>query len=147
MQYKILFFIIIALFLSGCVKKEIIEIRTIEKNIIIKVEVADTEQKREIGLMFRENLDENKGMLFVFDDEKYVTFWMKNTLIPLDIIFISSNGTINEIKENVQPCLADPCELYPSVNPSKYVLEVNANFSKKNGISVGDSVKFLSFFV
>jgi uncharacterized membrane protein (UPF0127 family) len=146
MQYRILFFII-TLLLSGCVKKEIVEIQTMEKNISIKVEVADTDLKRERGLMFRKKLGENDGMLFVFDDEKYVTFWMKNTLIPLDIIFISSNGTINEIKENVQPCLADPCELYPSVNPSKYVLEVNANFSKKNGISVGDSVKFLSFFV
>jgi len=61
----------------------------------------------------------------------------------LDMIFISSNGTINEIKENIQPCLAEPCEIYKSIYPVKYVLEVNANFSRNNNISVGDKVKFL----
>ena len=140
MRNRILFFIILVLFLSGCVKKDKIEIRTIEKNVTVNVEIADTYKKRERGLMFRKSLGKNDGMFFIFEDERYVVFWMKKTFIPLDMIFISSNGTINEIKENIQPCLVDPCQLYPSLNPSKYVLEVNANFSRNNGISVGDKI-------
>jgi uncharacterized protein len=143
MQNRILLVLIAILMLSGCVKREEIEIQTRDRSVIINAEIADTEEKRERGLMFRKNLGKNDGMLFVFDDERYVTFWMKNTLIPLDIIFISSNGTINEIKENVQPCLAEPCELYPSTYPVKYVLEVNANFTRINGISIGDRIRFL----
>jgi uncharacterized membrane protein (UPF0127 family) len=142
MQGRILLVLIAILMLSGCVKREEIEIQTSEGSVIINAEIADTDEKRERGLMFRKSLGKNDGMLFVFDDEKHVTFWMKDTLIPLDIIFISSNGTINEIKENVQPCLAEPCELYSSLYPVKYVLEVNANFTRSNGIEVGDRVVF-----
>jgi uncharacterized membrane protein (UPF0127 family) len=131
--------------LSGYVNKERLEIQTKEKIVRVNVEIADTEEKRQKGLMFRKSLGDNEGMLFVFEDERNVTFWMKNMFVPLDMIFISSNGTINEIKENVQPCLVEPCELYQSIYPSKYVLEMNANFCKKNGISVGNSIKFLYF--
>jgi len=143
MQNRILLVLIAILMLSGCVKRKEIEIQTRDRSVIINAEIADTEEKRERGLMFRKSLGKNDGMLFVFDDERHVTFWMKNTLIPLDIIFISSNGTINEIKENVQPCLAELCELYPSTYPVKYVLEVNANFTRINGISIGDRIRFL----
>jgi len=142
MPNRILLFLILVLILSGCVKKEKVEIQTKDKIIILNVEVAETEEERKRGLMFRKNLGENEGMLFVFEDERHVTFWMKNTFIPLDIIFVSSNGTINEIKENLQPCIADACELYPSLYPVKYVIEVNANFSKNNGVAVGDRVIF-----
>ena len=89
--------------------------------------------------MFREKLNENDGMLFVFDDESYLAFWMKNTLIPLDIIFIDENYGIVDIK-NAVPCKEDPCALYKSLKPAKYVLEVNTNFTAKNKIKVGDKV-------
>ncbi|MEM5799211.1 MAG: DUF192 domain-containing protein [Candidatus Aenigmatarchaeota archaeon] len=131
------------IFLSGCIQKNI-EIYTSDGRIVkVNAEVADDNEERARGLMFRKNLPQNNGMLFVFDEEINITFWMKNTLIPLDMIFISSNGSINEIKENIQPCYEDPCPIYPSLYPSKYILEVNANFSKKNNIKVSDFVKNL----
>ncbi|MEM5777567.1 MAG: DUF192 domain-containing protein [Candidatus Aenigmatarchaeota archaeon] len=142
MQSEI-FILLLLIFLSGCVEK-VIEIYTSDHRIVkVNAEVADDNEERARGLMFRESLAKNNGMIFVFDKEMNVTFWMKNTFLPLDMIFISSNGTINEIKENVQPCYEDPCPIYPSLYPSKYVLEVNANFSKKNNIKVGDIVKNL----
>lgn len=107
--------------------------------IKINVEVADDNNERGKGLMFREKLNENDGMLFVFDDESYLAFWMKNTLIPLDIIFIDENYGIVDIK-NAVPCKEDPCALYKSLKPAKYVLEVNTNFTAKNKIKVGDKV-------
>lgn len=107
--------------------------------IKINVEVADDNNERGKGLMFRKKLNENDGMLFVFDDESYLTFWMKNTLIPLDLIFIDGNYGIVDIK-NAVPCKEDPCVLYKSLKPAKYVLEVNTNFTAKNKIKVGDKV-------
>ena len=107
-------------------------------NGLIKVnaEIADDNHEREIGLMFREKLDENNGMLFIFDNEVYQTFWMKNTLIPLDMIFIDKEMKIVNIKSAV-PCQEDPCVLYKSSKPAKYVLEVNGNFTIRNNIKTG----------
>ncbi|MEM2175413.1 MAG: DUF192 domain-containing protein [Candidatus Micrarchaeia archaeon] len=135
-----IFIILLAIFLSGCIER-IVEIYTTEGKVVrVYVEVADEDDERIKGLMFRKNLAKNRGMLFVFDQEMNVSFWMKNTLIPLDMIFISANGTINEIKENIQPCIEDSCPVYSSLHPTKYVIEVNANFTKENGIKVGDFV-------
>jgi uncharacterized membrane protein (UPF0127 family) len=78
-------------------------------------------------------------MLFVFEDVKYLSFWMKNTYIPLDMIFVDKDLRIVDTKEDVQPCLQeDICPSYPSKQPAKYVLEVNAGFIQQNGIRVGD---------
>ena len=110
------------------------------KNLIkINAEIADDEEERAIGLMYREILDENKGMLFVFDGEKEQTFWMKNTLIPLDIIFVDKNFKIIDLKYAV-PCKEEPCALYKSSKPAKYVLEVNGNFTLKNNIKIDDKI-------
>ena len=110
------------------------------KNLIkVNVEIADDNNERINGLMFRKNLDKNSGMLFVFDDEKNQTFWMKNTLIPLDIIFIGKDMKIVDIK-HATPCNEDPCKLYQSSKPAKYALEVNGNFTIKNGIKVDDKI-------
>ena len=107
--------------------------------IKINVEIADDNEERIKGLMFREKLNENEGMFFIFEDESHQTFWMKNTLIPLDIIFIDKNFKIVDIK-NAIPCKEEPCVLYKSSKPAKYVLEVNENFSTKNNISIGNKV-------
>ncbi len=107
--------------------------------IKVNVENADDNEERMKGLMFRERLDETEGMFFVFEDESYQTFWMKNTLIPLDIIFINKNLEIVDIK-NAQPCKEEPCVLYSSSKPAKYTLEVNSNFTIKNEIKVGDKI-------
>jgi len=106
----------------------------------IDAEVADNHLERTIGLMNRESLGENSGMVFIFQDEKMRSFWMKNTLIPLDMIFVSEGLDIVHIGHNVQPCGTDQCGHYSSVKPAKYVIEVNGGFAQKHGINVGDSV-------
>mgnify|MGYP001600424788 CR=1 FL=1 len=112
------------------------------------VEVVKNQPEREKGLMNRDFLHENQGMLFVFEQEGNYPFWMKNTLIPLDIIWINENNEIVFIKENEEPCREEPCELFgPDQNVSlreisrretKYVLEINGGLAVKNGIIVGD---------
>lgn len=106
------------------------------------VEVAKTIAERQKGLMFREKLDENKGMLFVFEQEDIYPFWMKNTLIPLDIIWVNGQNKIVFIKENAQPCLADAvCEnIIPDVR-ALYALEINGGLSYKFGFQAGDTAK------
>ncbi len=93
----------------------------------------------ERGLMGRISLGENKGMLFAFEQEGTYAFWMKLTLIPLDIIFISDDFKIVEIF-HAEPCTEEPCRTYQTTEYAKYILEVNANFTAKNGIEVGDFV-------
>lgn len=107
-----------------------------------EVEVAKTEAQRDRGLMNREELGRDKGMFFVFDKEGIYPFWMKNTLIPLDIIWADSNGKIVFISQNVQPCKSLICSsVYPNVK-AKYVLEVNAGICESLDIKVGDQVNF-----
>lgn len=105
----------------------------------VLAEIADSDMEKAIGLMNRTSLGENNGMLFIFDDERTRSFWMKNTLIPLDMIFIAANGTIVDVT-TMQPCKSLFCESYRSKQPAKYVLEVNAGFSEEHGVEVGDSV-------
>lgn len=80
--------------------------------------------------MYRESMPTGHGMLFIFNDTEPRGFWMKNTKIPLDMIYLDENLTVIEIKKNVRPCLEDPCEVYQS-KPAMYVLEVNAGESVK----------------
>ena len=136
---KIIFILILLVFLTSCAKKETIFIDNGMEKIKIKAEIADTEEKRGMGLMFRENLDEDTGMLFIFNDEYLYTFWMKNTLIPLDIIFIDENNYIVDIVY-ADPCEEEPCKSYKPKKSAKYVLEVNGNFTIENNINAGDKL-------
>jgi YVTN family beta-propeller protein len=102
------------------------------------VEVPDDSEESMRGLMFRIHLPWNAGMLFPYSNEEPRTFWMKNTLIPLDMIFVDSSSKIVEIKENVPPCEQEECPTYTSVEPAQYVLEVNAGFVQEKGVKVGD---------
>ena len=134
------FLIVLSLLvLSGCVNNYV-EIDNGSDEIKIFTEIADEPEEWTKGLMFREFLGENEGMLFIFNDNKERTFWMKNTLIPLDIIFVSDALDIANIAE-AEPCKADPCELYASEMPAMYVLEVNQGFSRRNNINVGDKMR------
>jgi uncharacterized membrane protein (UPF0127 family) len=144
MDYKLVCILLVLLILTGCVSRPNVIIFTSSSKVYVNVEIADTEEKRRTGLMYRDYLDENSGMLFVFEEEQHVTFWMKNTKLPLDMVFISANGTISEIKENIQPCVEDPCPVYPSEHPVKYVLEVNAGFCRSNNITVGDVARIVA---
>ncbi len=110
------------------------------ESLIITAEVADTETERKTGLMFREYLGENGGMLFIFPEQAVQNFWMKNTLIPLDIIFISDELAVVKVQHAV-PCTNDPCALYSSEKPAKYVLEVNGNLTDTYGIEEGSKVE------
>ncbi|MBS3114946.1 DUF192 domain-containing protein [Candidatus Woesearchaeota archaeon] len=143
---KKIFIIFSLIFLISCAKnfdEKFSEIYIDNGNNLIKIkaEIADDNEERLKGLMFRENLNENKGMLFVFENEEYQTFWMKNTLISLDIIFIDENLKIVDIRY-AQPCKEEPCVLYKSSKPSKYVLEVNGNFTIINNVKIGDKLIF-----
>ncbi|MBW3004810.1 DUF192 domain-containing protein [Candidatus Woesearchaeota archaeon] len=106
----------------------------------VNLELAATPSERAKGLMHRESLGENDGMLFVFEKESILGFWMKNTLISLDMIFIDSNNKIVDIMTAV-PCEKDPCKSYTPQAESKYVLEVNAGFAEKHNIQIGDEIK------
>jgi uncharacterized membrane protein (UPF0127 family) len=106
----------------------------------VRVEIADTESTRQRGLMFRKSLGPDEGMLFVFDTPGFYPFWMKNTLIPLDMLWLDREGRIVSIASAVPPCRADPCPSYPPAagTTALYVLEVNAGFAKQHGVKVGD---------
>jgi len=92
--------------------------------------------------MFRESLEESSGMIFVFEKKGMYGFWMKNTLIPLDVIFIDDNLHITGIIY-AEPCKEDPCRVYRPENQFKYVLEVNGNFTSRNNISLGNKVELI----
>jgi len=109
--------------------------------VSLNVEVADTPYMLGRGLMFRQKMFIDSGMLFVFPQPQELKFWMKNTLMPLDMIFISENFTIVNIAENAQPCVSESCKIYSSIAPAKYTIETNAGFVRTNGIKVGDSVR------
>ena len=110
------------------------------------VEVSDDREEQVRGLMFRNHLPWNAGMLFAFNEEEPQTFTMKNTLIPLDMIFVDSSSKIIDIKENVPPCKQEECPSYPSREPAQYVLEVNAGFVQEKGVKIGDRLATLNEF-
>ena len=105
----------------------------------IDIEVANTAKEIEQGLMFRQQMDQNKGMLFVFPNMEPRGFWMKNTLIPLDIIYVDDKKTIVSIQKNTVP-LSE--QNLPSDGKAQYVIEVNAGFSDTHGLAPGDKVDF-----
>lgn len=106
------------------------------------VELALTKEERDRGLMFREKLGQNEGMLFVFDGEALYSFWMKNTLIPLDIIWLDKEKEVVFINKNSQPCQIDYCPLISPKEPAQYVLELNAGIADKIGLDVGAKATF-----
>ena len=118
-------------------KKEF-QIKTQSKTLTLNVEIADDPSEHSIGLMNRTELDEDKGMLFVFKDEQVRTFWMKNTLIPLDIIFIDKDGILKHIEKTTKPDQTEA--IYSSSTPVRYVLEVNAGWCDRNGVKLKDEV-------
>lgn len=101
--------------------------------LVVKAEVADTAQSRERGLMYRTSLDAFSGMLFVFSNEAPQSFWMKNTTIPLDIIFADRDGIVVGLAA-MAPCTADPCPKYSSGVPVQYALEVPQGFIARHGV-------------
>ena len=120
-------------------KEQITITNSAGQEIHIYAEIADDWSEMERGLMYRESLPEDEGMLFIFPRSGNYPFWMKNTLIPLDAIYIAENSTIVDILQ-MEPCLSDPCPNYPPDADALYVLEANKGFSERHGIMEGDSV-------
>jgi len=98
-----------------------------------QIEIADEDAERKQGLMYRESLPSQNGMLFVFEQENVHSFWMKNTRIPLDMIRIDSDGKVIDI-QTAEPCTHDPCQTYVPSWAGRYVLEINAGLSDLVGI-------------
>ncbi len=134
--FAVVFVIVFLAYYKSDKKFIIVEIDGIKVN----AEVADNFAKQATGLMFKEKLGKNDGMLFVFDEEDYHKFWMMNVKFPLDFIWISSNKTIVDVTENAQPCLIN-CTNFTSKKKAQYVLELNAVFVKENKIKIGNKVK------
>jgi len=105
----------------------------------VRVEVANRPEERRRGLMFREALPADEGMLFVFEQEQYLSFWMKNTLIPLSIAFISRDGEIVDIQD-MEPL--DDRTSHRSARPALYALEMNRGWFERHHVEVGDRVEF-----
>ncbi len=108
----------------------------------VRLELALTDDERATGLMFRDNLPPDRGMLFIFDDDGLVPFWMKNTFIPLDLIWISAAGEVVDVRADAEPCRADPCPNYEPSKPGRAVLEVNAGFAAAHGVRPGVVLRF-----
>lgn len=105
----------------------------------IDIEIADDESKREVGMMGRRSMDERQGMLFILDQEQLASFWMKNTIIPLDMFFVSKQGEIVTICKNTTPFSE---QSYSATAPALLVLEVNAGFADKFGLKEGDRISW-----
>jgi len=105
------------------------------------VEIADDNSERARGLMYRDQMAADAGMLFLFDRQEPQAFWMKNTRIPLDILYFDNGWILVGWSLNTPPCsLGDRCPSYPSQAPARYVLELNAGTAERIGVKLGDKL-------
>jgi uncharacterized protein len=135
---------ILAIAMSACAQGPRIEIVGPDgtRRVVVSVEIADTAATREYGLMYRKQLDEDAGMIFVFKAPQHLEFWMKNTVIPLDMIFADSAGKIVGIVRKAVPF----SEGIDSIDgDSQYVLEVNGGFCDRHGVHPSDTLRFEGF--
>jgi hypothetical protein len=109
---------------------------------VIRLELALTPEEIAQGLMFRPSLDPDRGMLFLFEVERVPSFWMKNTMIPLDLLFLDGQGAIVDLVENAQPCAIEPCPQYIPSRAVSAVLEASAGTVARHGLAVGDHIAF-----
>lgn len=111
---------------------------TAKGKVSLEVEIADTDPERMQGLMHRTDLPENRAMLFVFDETRSIMMWMKNTPLPLDMVFVAQNGTIAAIRENTEPFSE---AIISSTVPVRYVVELRAGTAKRLGLAIGEPVR------
>ena len=111
-------------------------------NFAVKVEIAADDSTRAQGLMFRDQVANDRGMIFLFPQSGDYPFWMKNTLIPLDMIWIDDQKKIVHIAHDVPPCKADPCPSVPAGGNAKYVLEVAAGVAARHNLANGQTLRF-----
>ena len=123
-------------------REEPLTIRSANGEHAFTVEIAATPEEQERGLMFRHSLAPDRGMIFPYDPPAAVSFWMKNTLIPLDMIWIDESRRIAHVAHDVPPCKSDPCPSYPPNAAAKYVLEVAAGVAARHHLKDGDALRF-----
>jgi uncharacterized membrane protein (UPF0127 family) len=104
---------------------------------VIAVEIADTPERVTYGYMFRTDVRDDEGMIFVFADADVHAFWMKNTLVPLDIIWLDDRLNIVYIQNATPPCKSDPCPSYGSLRKARYVLELKSGMAQREGLKAG----------
>jgi len=130
------FFLLITVFVcSSCIAQDPYVVLNGKR---FTVELAETPDQQALGLMFRENLPDDHGMLFPFPFAAKRSFWMKNTRIPLDIFYFDENLSLVSVSENTPPCRTQRCPSYPSSGPAKYVLELNSGKAAELGVQAGD---------
>jgi uncharacterized protein len=112
------------------------------RGICFDSEIAVTADERSRGLMYRDTLGKDRGMLFVFPEEGLHRFWMKNTRIELDIIFIGADLRVVSISKRAQPCREDPCDRYGPTGNAAYALEIAGGLADVHGFAAGDLVEF-----
>ncbi len=135
---RILLLSIAILLCSACVAQEPYVVLKGER---FTVELAETRDKQALGLMFRDHMEPDHGMLFLFPDEARRSFWMKNTRIPLDIFYFDADLALVSVSEDTPPCRSQRCPAYPSAGPAKYVLELNAGKAAELGVASGDRLE------
>ena len=109
---------------------------------MLRLEVVSTPEEISQGMMYRPSLATDRGMLFLFAEERVPSFWMKNTLIALDIIFLDASGVVVDIAHNAQPCAAEPCPQYVPKKPVKAVLEVAGGVAEQHDLGEGSRLAF-----
>jgi uncharacterized membrane protein (UPF0127 family) len=110
----------------------------------LQLELALTEKEKRAGLMFRDALAPDRGMIFPFDSDGIFSFHMKNTLIPLDIVWLDDSGRVTDVLPDAPPCRSTPCPMYKNTKKARAVLLVNAGYSRAHGVVPGALVKFES---
>jgi len=138
----IILIIVVGLLIYPHLKKEKKESRVCFKSHCFLVELALTPEEKSRGLMYRESLPKDRGMFFIYEREGEHSFWMKNVLIPLDIIWIDKDKKVVYMAENCRPCPELPCPSIKPDNHAKYVFEINAGLASEIGLSVGDQLEF-----
>jgi hypothetical protein len=109
----------------------------------VTAELAVTDDARQQGLMYREKMDENQGMLFVFEGEDIHAFWMKNMTFPIDIVWLDAQKRIVHLESNVPPCVADPCPSYVPKSLAMYVLELKSGAAGRHGLQLYKRLDFV----
>lgn len=136
MTRRLLPILLLMLFTTSSCRSE--EPRVRLKGEWFSVELATTAEDQRMGLMFRDEMADDHGMLFIFPTENWRSFWMGNMRIPLDIFYFDEELKLVSVAENTPPCRTERCPSYPSKGPARYVLELNAGKAQQLGVKPGD---------
>ncbi len=131
--------LLLTLLLTITITSHAAETQIMINGVTFDVDLAITQSEQSHGLMGKTKLKNNQGMLFVYDEPQLLSFWMKETLIPLDIIFFDRDGRLLEFFSGVQPCKKEPCKTYSNRTPALYVLELPAGTAKRLKLKRGDA--------